>query len=369
MRGEIFASMGILSASRYGSFFCIAALLNGCGGSTIPAAAPASTDVLARRVIPDGRPSWMSPDAKKIPLLYVSDLGTGDVYIYAYRTGVLKGTLTGFNRPWGLCTDGVGNVYVTDNAAARIRKYAHGGTKPIAVLKDPGETPGGCAVDPTTGDLAIANVSTLASDPGNVVIFGKGRGRRTFKAPGISYYEYCGYDNAGNLFVDGQKNGALCLRGALRGQPCVYGHRAQRRNSFRRQRSVGWRARRRRRLRGGGNRRIRHRPERCNRGRVDAARRREFRRSVRNRRCEGRLARCKRCGRSLLELSGRWFADVGDKWFENAVGRYGELAALSERTSAPSSGSERSCCSTTRLGAGPFRRGYPRGRRRRRCRS
>ena len=153
----------------------------------------------------------MSPDAKKIPLLYVSDLGTGDVYIYAYRTGVLKGTLTGFNRPWGLCTDGVGNVYVTDNAAARIRKYAHGGTKPIAVLKDPGETPGGCAVDPTTGDLAIANVSTLASDPGNVVIFGKGRGRRTFKAPGISYYEYCGYDNAGNLFVDGQKNGAFAF--------------------------------------------------------------------------------------------------------------------------------------------------------------
>ena len=58
--------------------------------------------IFARPVTPDRRPSWISPDAKKIPLLYVSDLGTGDVYIYAYRTGVLKGTLTGFNRP-GAC--------------------------------------------------------------------------------------------------------------------------------------------------------------------------------------------------------------------------------------------------------------------------
>ena len=205
--------MGIRSASRYGSLFCIAAVLNGCGASQIPRTAHAPADaILARPAFPDRKPSWISPDAKKIPLLYVSDLGSGDVYIYAYRTGVLKGTLTGFNRPWGLCTDRAGNVYVTDNATTLIQKYAHGGTKPLATLKDPGDTPGGCAVNPTTGDVAIANISTLGSEPGNVAIYRKGHSpRHAFKANGISYYEYCAYDNASNLFVNGQKDGAFAF--------------------------------------------------------------------------------------------------------------------------------------------------------------
>ncbi|HEY1882196.1 MAG TPA: hypothetical protein VGG51_04055 [Candidatus Cybelea sp.] len=200
--------MVISSAARYGSLFCIAAVVSGCAGEQVaPAPLPAAA---VRRPARDARPSWVAPDAKKIPLLYVTDLGTGDVYIYAYRTGALKGTLRGFSRPWGLCVDRAGSVYVTDNDAQLIHKYAHGGTKPTATLKDPGETPGGCAVDPTTGDLAIANVSNLGSEPGDVAIYRKGRApRRSFKDPGINYYEYCSYDNHGNLFVDGQKGGAF----------------------------------------------------------------------------------------------------------------------------------------------------------------
>lgn len=205
--------MSIPSASRYGPLFLLAAVASGCGGSPMPAPDPALPATLpVRGAAPARTPSWVSPDAKKIPLLYVSDLGTGDVYIYAYRTGVLKGTLTGFTRPWGLCTDRTGNVLITDNAATVIRKYAHGGAKPIATLKDPGVTPGGCAVNPTTGDVAVANVSTLGSEPGDVAIYRKGHApRRTFKDRGISYYEYVGYDGSGDLFVDGQKDGAFAF--------------------------------------------------------------------------------------------------------------------------------------------------------------
>jgi hypothetical protein len=148
----------------------------------------------------------MAPDAKKDNLLYISDLGTADVYVYSYPGGALEGTLTGFNRPWGLCANKAGNIFVTDQSGSQIREYAHGGTKPLATLKDPGEDPGGCSVDPTTEDLAVANISTPGSDPGDVAIYKKARGaRRAYKDPGISYYEYCGYDNQGNLYVDGMK--------------------------------------------------------------------------------------------------------------------------------------------------------------------
>src|SRR5580692_2579193 len=49
--------------------------------------------------------SWMSPSAKKSALLYVSDAGSGDVYVYSYPKGKLTGTLTGFNFPEGECAD------------------------------------------------------------------------------------------------------------------------------------------------------------------------------------------------------------------------------------------------------------------------
>jgi hypothetical protein len=163
-------------------------------------------------VRPDRGRSWMAPDAKKDNLVYVSDLGTDDVYVYSYPGGDLEGTLTGFNRPWGLCVDKAGNVFVTDDTAFRILEYAHGGTKPLAALKDPGEDPGGCSVDPTTGDLAVANISTPATDPGDVAIYKKARGTlRAYKDPKFGFYEYCGYDNQGNLYVDGMKDGAFAF--------------------------------------------------------------------------------------------------------------------------------------------------------------
>ena len=200
--------MHISNATRYTLGVCAAVTtLVGCGGSQAslgPREPMGQNAMLAVR--PDRGRSWMAPDAKKDNLLYISDLGTADVYVYSYPGGALEGTLTGFNRPWGLCANKAGNIFVTDQSGSQIREYAHGGTKPLATLKDPGEDPGGCSVDPTTGDLAVANISTPGSDPGDVAIYKKARGaRRAYKDPGISYYEYCGYDNQGNLYVDGMK--------------------------------------------------------------------------------------------------------------------------------------------------------------------
>jgi hypothetical protein len=198
---------------RYALGVCAAVTLVGCSASQIsldPRETVGQNATLAAH--PDRGRSWMAPAAKKENLVYISDLGTDDVYVYSYPGGKLEGTLTGFNRPWGLCVDKAGHVFVTDDTAFQILEYAHGGANPLAILKDPGEDPGGCSVDPTTGNLAVANISTPATYPGDVAIYKKARGaRKAYKDPQISFYEYCGYDNQGNLYVDGMKGGTFAF--------------------------------------------------------------------------------------------------------------------------------------------------------------
>ncbi len=204
--------MFISSARSYAFGICAAVVLAGCGSPSIPSGSAAPIAHL------DRAGSWMAPGASGIDLLYVSDLKTNDVYVFSYPDGTLVGTLTGFVRPWGLCADREGNVFITDDAGFEIFKYAHGGTSPVRILKDPGEDPGGCSVDPVTGNLAVANVSKPGSQPGNLAIYKKARGKRkTFKDPGMSYYQYCGYDGQGNLFVTGMKSGAFVIAELPRG--------------------------------------------------------------------------------------------------------------------------------------------------------
>jgi hypothetical protein len=207
--------MNISSAFRVALGLCTAlAMLSGCGASATPPApwGPIMGQNASLPVRADHGPSWMAPDAKTSDLLYVSDVGTNDVYVYSYSQGKLVGTLKGFSRPSGLCVDAAGNVFITELDAFDIVEYAHGGTSPLATLSDPGEDPGDCSVDPTTGDLAVTNVSTPSSSPGDVAIYKNAQGRpKTYKEPEISYYQFCGYDNRGNLFVDGAKTGAFHL--------------------------------------------------------------------------------------------------------------------------------------------------------------
>jgi hypothetical protein len=205
--------MKILSTIPYALAFCAAlAVLSGCGAPATPSVSwmPMMGRNATLIVHPDHGPSWMAPEAKTRDLLYISDVGTNDVYVYSYSQGKLVGTLKGFSRPSGLCVDAAGDVFVTELNAFKVREYAHGGTRPLATLSDPGEDPGDCSIDPTTGNLAVSNVSTPSSDPGDVVIYKNARGIATiYRDPEISYDEFCGYDNQGNLYVDGMKSGAF----------------------------------------------------------------------------------------------------------------------------------------------------------------
>jgi hypothetical protein len=144
----------------------------------------------------------MLPEAKNEALLYVSNVYT--ITVYSWPKGKLVGTLNNFDKPYGECVDAKGDVYVTDSTFGKIYEYAHGGTKPIHVLKDPEYQPYGCAVDPITGNLAVANYSDASAREGNLAIYRKARGYpKSYIGENFYYYYYCGYDPKGNLFVDG----------------------------------------------------------------------------------------------------------------------------------------------------------------------
>ncbi len=83
----------------------------------------------------------MRDGIKSGSLLYVSDTESGDVYVFNYPKGTPAGTITGLTDPGGECVDAKGNVFVTNTGGSNVLEYAHGGTAPIATLKDPGFFP------------------------------------------------------------------------------------------------------------------------------------------------------------------------------------------------------------------------------------
>ncbi len=193
-----------MSRCRYAAAACAAAvLLSGCGGpgqSGAPQMLPSS----AVRARTDASRSWVAPEAAGEDLLYVSD-DSGRVLIFSYPAGKLVGTLTGFDGPSGLCSDAKGDVFVTDTGAGSVIEYAHGSHKPLATLTNMGYFPNGCAVDPSTGDLAVANYAKNPPlGPGSVAIFKRAKGTPTnYTDPAFGEYFFCSYDDKDNLYVDG----------------------------------------------------------------------------------------------------------------------------------------------------------------------
>jgi len=150
----------------------------------------------------------MAPDAVGQSLLYVSDPGTGNVNAYSYPQGKLKGTLADFVRPQAMCVDKQGDVFVPDLFTSEISEYRHGAKKPRAILEDANEDPSDCSVDPKTGNLAVTNISTPYSGPGDVLIYRHAKGKpRRYRDQNIIYYLFCGYDDQGDLYLDGMSSG------------------------------------------------------------------------------------------------------------------------------------------------------------------
>jgi hypothetical protein len=160
--------------------------------------------------------SWMLPQATGQDLVYVADVGTfydQGVYVYSYP----QGKKVGFIQPdedtySGLCADNQGNVWVLTwamNGQAFYSKYAHAETQPVTTIIASG-VPSSCAVDPSTGNLAIANFEDfdVSRSRGDVAIYQGAQGKpEVYYDNSIIHYNFCAYDGKSNLYADG--NGDL----------------------------------------------------------------------------------------------------------------------------------------------------------------
>lgn len=163
----------------------------------------------------------MAPDAKNSSLIYVSDEGTSDVYVYSLTTYRLVGVLTGFSEPRGICVDKARDIWIADAGDSNVLEYAHGGSQPIAVLADSGQYPVACSVERTTGGLAAANIISAKDGPGSISIYPNAAGSPTV-IPAFSHTYTTAYDPHGNLFIDGANNVGWPQFGELpRGQQAV----------------------------------------------------------------------------------------------------------------------------------------------------
>lgn len=171
------------------------AVLGACSAGMQPATSASA---------PDRSPSWMSAGAKSAQrLLYISDLGRFDVYVYSFPSLTQVGKLTGFNGPQGECSDAAGDVWIANAGTYQMLEFAHGGTKTIASLSDPVGVPVGCAIDPANGNLAVTNLYGF-SGAGSVLVYKNASGTpRVYADPNMYYYYFDGYNRAGDLYVSG----------------------------------------------------------------------------------------------------------------------------------------------------------------------
>ncbi len=171
----------------------------------VHSAFPANTSIRPlKNVHRDRAKSEVASNIAKLPrLLFVSDDDTDDVYIFTMPAMQLKGTLTGFAEPQGMCTDKSGNIWITNTETSQVLQYSRAGVA-MGSVSTPGYFPVGCAINRTNGDLAVTNIVSTAGEGGSVEVFANasGSGQVLTNPSGFEYF-FPTYDNSGNLYVSG----------------------------------------------------------------------------------------------------------------------------------------------------------------------
>jgi hypothetical protein len=116
-----------------------------------------------------------------------------------------------------ICTDpNSGNVYFVQEDPMELVEYTPGGASRVGGrgLPEEGYIWGGCAVDRITGTVAIAaDKKNNHGQEAAVLLLDRSGRTRVYTDPDADYFSFCGYDDKGNLFLDGLAFDELRRRG------------------------------------------------------------------------------------------------------------------------------------------------------------
>ncbi len=173
-------------------------------------------------IAPNGEPAgatlkdWMLPNAaKEQNLLYISNAQNVGVYSYSNGGGIsFVGQLGAFATPKGLCTDKAGDVWITEYNDRAIVEYAHGGSRAIHKFVHRTGFPYACAVDPTSGDLAVSYEHPFGKFEkfAEVLVYpgASSSPKQYSSSTGLFLAYFLTYDNAGNLFLEASPCPGYC---------------------------------------------------------------------------------------------------------------------------------------------------------------
>jgi hypothetical protein len=161
--------------------------------------------------IGSGSASTIAPNSTSGALLYVSGRSAHDVTMYTYPKLEFVARLAAGRYPMGICVDSrtqdIWVVSQTNGSAADLLQFTHGQIKPTRTIKSDSSAEA-CAVDPVTGNLAVA-VTNLSEDAGTVLVYKHSMGKPlSYNVQGIWLYLFVGYDSKGTLYVDGTPGGS-----------------------------------------------------------------------------------------------------------------------------------------------------------------
>jgi hypothetical protein len=209
LSGKGASQMKGLNLRRCALCSCVAAaMLAACGASQQPIGAPGAI-LQSRAVATTGNlgTSWRLPETKSRDLLYVVT-GGGAVDILSYPGSKLLGTLRSAKDSYAPITANPtnGDILIAGRGAV-IDEYAHGGQQVIAEIYPPPSIQGivDYAFDPTTESIAVSLQKSF--DKGFVGIYATPSASPTlYSVPNMKYLGFLGYDNQGNLFIEGKES-------------------------------------------------------------------------------------------------------------------------------------------------------------------